>query len=223
MPHSLTHTHTHTTITRTHAPQSLSQLNYGWLDQYDLFVENPDLLNAYSSPYGLAKAKTCLNSTGGYSWVPPPYQVTAPGQVGPGGRCVTQKIADSGAWCADAQPAYSRYREDEYGAGFIDFLSPTKAVWRYYSHARGLDKPADEVVITRHPECAAKGKGDALDSAKEAVHAFASGLKDRAAAGKASVVLDPKAGAAGLTREVGEGVDALKVLANFTLARTFGG
>jgi len=193
------------------------EINDSWMDKWATYMADPSLLE-YSIPFGLLKANTCAIEGGEYQYQPPPYTVTQPGQWGTGGRCVMEKIAASGYWCADAQPPFSRFRVSENGAGFIDFLSPTKAVWRYYSHARGLAKPADEVVITRRVECAAK-KGAGGGGAKEAVAAFAGGLEARAEAGKGPAVLDVKGGAAGIKRGLEDQVAAVVALANFTLQR----
>ena len=194
------------------------EINDSWMDKWETYQADPGLL-AYSLPFGLRKALTCAVDGGGYTYTPPPYTVTSPGQWNSStARCVTEKIAASGYWCGDTQPPFSRYRVSENGAGFIDFLSPTKAVWRYYSHDRGLTKPADEVVITRHLECAAK-KGAGGGGVKEAVDTFASGLEARAVAGKGLPVLDVEGGVAGIKRGLEDQVAAVVALANFTLQR----
>ena len=51
--------------------------------------------------------------------------------------------------------------------GFLDLLSPTEALWTFYSHSSGLKKPEDQVLITRgNPKCAGSGGGDASAEAK---------------------------------------------------------
>ena len=83
------------------------------------------------------------------AYSPPSYAVTAPGQWGVGGRCVPPKIEASGNWCPSSQPPYSRWREHAYGVGMLDLLSPTKAVWAFYSQESAMFKPVDEVVLSR--------------------------------------------------------------------------
>ena len=53
--------------------------------------------------------------------------------------------------CPKTQPAFSAFREQVYGAGVLDFLSPTEARWQWFSH-RDPTKPVDEIIIKRSPE-----------------------------------------------------------------------
>lgn len=80
---------------------------------------------------------------------PSGYQPTQPGQFGHNGRCLAPRIAALGAWCPTSQPEYSRWRQHAYGTGLLDFISPDKAVWSFYSQEGAMVKPLDEVVIKR--------------------------------------------------------------------------
>jgi hypothetical protein len=75
---------------------------------------------------------------------PVEYVPQAPNQYGPGGWCTMP----AETLCPEAQPAFSAFREQVYGAGVLDFLSPTEARWQWFSH-REPSKPVDEVIIKR--------------------------------------------------------------------------
>lgn len=117
------------------------------MDQYAYLLQPQNAWELTYNSFGRRKLQTCTvptdpaaPTTGGYTYRPPPYTVQRAGQWGVGGSCVTSKLTQSGTWCDAAMPPYSRWREDVYGAGWIDFESPTKAVWRFYSQGtvRGL-------------------------------------------------------------------------------------
>lgn len=118
------------------------------------------------------------------------------------------------------QPAFSRYREAVYGAGFFDFLSPTKAVWSFYSQGAGMVKPSDKVVISRgNPKCpaAAHAKGSTTTLADTAA-AFVSSVNASALAKAAGGSVDVVAGVTGVKRATGAYVGAKLSSANFTAA-----
>ena len=83
--------------------------------------------------------------------------------------------------CPTSQPSFSAYREQTYGAGVLDLLSPTEARWRFFSH-RDPTKPSDEVIIKRSPEreaiCGVSGTPQASAGGKtgEYARAVAAGL-----------------------------------------------
>ena len=105
------------------------------------------------------------------------YVPQKPDQYGPGGWC-TMSAAEL---CPTFQPAFSAFREQIYGAGVLDLLSPTEARWRFFSH-RNPTKPSDEIIIKRSPEreaiCGVSGTpaASAGGRAGEYARAVAAGL-----------------------------------------------
>jgi hypothetical protein len=210
------------------------------MDKWATYMADPSLL-AYSQPSGPAKAATCAvptlaPSSGGYAYYPPPYALQWPGMWGANGRCVASKVAASGVWCPDAQPAYSAWREDVYGAGILDFVSPTEAVWSFYSQGTAMVKPADSVVIKRNPTCALKAAAadGTLDvSLKAGMASKLNGMAARVAGVDVAVLdavdarvagwanstgaLDVTAGASGGARQAASAVAAKVGAANFTV------
>lgn len=121
------------------------------------------------------KAKTCVNATvapngGGYAYENKDQVPQQRGQWGANGTCVTKKVEASGSWCPqDGQPEFSRFRQNSDGAGFLDLLSPTEALWSFFSHSSDLKKPEDQVIITRgNPKCAGSGGANVTMSTTEA-------------------------------------------------------
>ena len=108
-------------------------LTQSWADQWQ------------TNPATAASLDNCVPQ----QFYPPYYAVTAAGQWGANGRCWPVKIQQSGQWCPTSQPPWSRWRQLAYGVGMLDILSPTKAVWTFYSQASTMWKPVDEIVITR--------------------------------------------------------------------------
>ena len=184
-------------------------------------------------PFALRKATTCASpmvapNGGGYRYSPPPYAVQQPGQWGSGGTGVTGKVAASGNWCPpNGQPVFSRFREDAFGAGFLDVLSPTEALWSFYSQGTAMLKPTDQVLITRrNPKCAGSG---GVAGGASAVRAKVAPVANVTAA-KAAEALKPLnvsgvaasggvnlgSGVSGLARGAGAYLSAKKASANFT-------
>ena len=165
------------------------------------------------------------------AYSPPSYAVTAPGQWGVGGRCVPPKIEASGNWCPSSQPPYSRWREHAYGVGMLDLLSPTKAVWAFYSQESAMFKPVDEVVLSRAdpvkcaatPEtiAAAAATGVSLDAVVSKFNVTAAALAKLAnvKAGNKTLGLrvDPKGAAGGIARSASDYVQAKLAIANHTV------
>lgn len=83
--------------------------------------------------------------------------------------------------CPKSQPSYSAFREQAYGAGVLDLLSPTEARWSFFSH-RDPTKPSDTIIIKRSPErktmCGVSGTapGSAGGKAGGQARAVAAGL-----------------------------------------------
>lgn len=165
------------------------------------------------------------------SYSPPKYAVTAPGQWGVGGWCVQPKIQASGNWCPAERPPYVRWREHAYGVGMLDLLSPTKAVWSFYSQESAMFKPVDEVVLTRadpvkcagtpEAEAAAAATGVSLDAVLSKFNVTAAALAKLASvkAGNKTLGLqvDPKGAAGGIARSAADYVTAKLALANHTI------
>ena len=211
------------------------------MDKWETYAADPSLL-AYAQPFGPNKVATCAVPTvapasGGYTYDPPPYALQWPGFWGADGRCVASKVAASGGWCPDEQPPHSAWRESVYGAGVLDFLSPTEAVWSFFAQGTAMVEPVDEVVVKRNPGCALKAAaadGTLVDTVKDGVTdrvtaaIVAAGGADAAAlaavdakvAGWADATgaVDPGAAAAGIKRQVTAGLAAAVAGANFTKA-----
>ena len=160
---------------------------------------------------------------GGYAYSPPPYAVQQSGQWGSSGSCITNKVAaTAGNWCPPGgkQPEFSRFRQNSYGAGFLDLLSPTEAVWTFFSQSGPMLKPSDAVVITRgNPKCSGSGGGGgggagARAAAKAA--AVANATLQLPAFNISGAAVDAGAGAAGLARGAGAYLSAKKATANFS-------
>lgn len=211
-------------------PQYITVGSYGtnegvtldWIDQWAGGAPDPTSYLYQSCP---PKQPSNFN--------PPPYAPTAPGQWGVGGRCIAPKIADSGVWCPSAQPAYSRWREHAYGVGMLDILSPTKAVWAFYSQESAMVKPVDEVVITRADpsKCAtstatiaaAQTTGVSLDSIYMGTKLNVTAAKASLLAGGGNqqpalgVSVDPKGAAAGLASSAAAWVGSKMAIANHSV------
>jgi hypothetical protein len=138
---------------------------------------------------------------------------------------VTRKIAATGGdWCPPrGQPAFSRWREDVYGAGFLDFLSPTEAVWSFFAQSTAMLAPRDAVVIMRgNPKCASSGGASKVAAAAAQAQAKANLTIARAATtlqglnNVSAASFDAGAGAAGLARGAGAYLSAKKSVANFS-------
>lgn len=195
------------------------------MDQYAYLLDPANAWQReYLGSFSIRKLETCpvptnpaSPTTGGYTYSPPPYTPRAPGQWGTAGRCVTSWVQGAGTWCPSAQPPYSRYRELVYGAGYIDFESPTKAVWSFYSQGTAMVKPAHRVVITRgNPKCPAAqqaAKPSVADIKADLKAAVNSTLTAKAAGG--ALALD--AGKAGVVRGVSDAVSAKVSTANWTV------
>jgi hypothetical protein len=159
---------------------------------------------------------------GGYAYSPPPYAVQQSGQWGSSGSCITNKVAvTAGNWCPPGgkQPEFSRFRQNSYGAGFLDLLSPTEAVWTFFSQSGPMLKPSDAVVITRgNPKCAGSGGGGGGAGARAAAKAaaVANATLQLPAFNISGAAVDFGAGAAGLARGAGAYLSAKKATANFS-------
>ena len=151
----------------------------------DMTMGYIDEVKGTNSPLGYYRATYCntdgtLNAANPF-W-PVYYTVQAPGQYGPGGWC----SMPAEVLCPKSQPAYSAFRDQAYGAGVLDLLSPTEARWRWFSH-RDPSKPIDEVVIKRSPEreracgVAAAGGTAAGDYARAAAALASAPLNDAGA------------------------------------------
>lgn len=206
------------------------EVNFPWIDKYQEYLDDPSLLEYYE-PFGPRKAQTCATPTvapngGGYAYSPPLYTVQQSGQWGSGGSCVTKKVAaTAGNWCPPGgkQPAFSRFRQNSYGAGFLDLQSPTEAVWTFYSQSGAMLKPSDAVVITRgNPKCAGSGVAGlgarAAAKAAAAANATAATLQRLPSLNLSGVAVDAGAGAAGLARGAGAYLAAKSATANFSAA-----
>ena len=103
---------------------------------------------------------------------PTTYVPQQPNQYGPGGWC-SMPAEDL---CPTSMPSFSAYREQTYGAGVLELLSPTEARWRFFSH-RDPTKPSDEVIIKRSPErealCGVSGAPPASAGGKAGEYALA--------------------------------------------------
>lgn len=84
--------------------------------------------------------------------------------------------------CPTSQPSFSAFREQTYGAGVLDLMSPTEALWSFFSH-RDPTKTSDEIIIKRSPEretmCGVSGTAPASAAggkAGEYARAVAAGL-----------------------------------------------
>jgi hypothetical protein len=128
-------------------------------------------------------------------------------------------------------PDYSMWREDVYGAGVLDLLSPTEAVWSFYSQGTAMIKPADSVIIKRNPLCAIKAAAsdDTLASLKNGTLSSFATLKNGTAATVEALVasklagltnvtgkIDVEAAAEGVARQAKAAVSAKANVANFT-------
>lgn len=195
-----------------------------WVDQYST--------PGAAASLGSRVVNSCPNNPSAYS--PPNYAVTAPGQWGAGGSCPPPKIAASGEWCPSSQPSWSAFRNHAYGVGMLNILSPTKAVWAFYSQESAMFKPYDEVVLTRADpvKCAATPATQAAAATVgvPVADVLASSKAFNLTAAKAEVIasfgrgaggaaVDPKGAASGVVRGGADWVAAKLATANFTLGK----
>lgn len=191
-----------------------------WVDQWP----NPAVAPTYPS---CPNQPTLFNPNSGAT----PFATTAPGQWGAGGRCIAPKLAAAGGeWCPSSQPSWSRWCQHAFGSGTLDILSPTKAVWAFYSQeSDSLFKPVDEIVITRADpaKCAstpatvaaAATVGVAMSDVLAASKTFNLTAAQAFLSGKAhggAVSIDPKGTAAGVAAAGAAFVGAKLGLVNFT-------
>lgn len=57
------------------------------------------------------------------------------------------------SFCPQSQPNWSAFREPAFGAGFLDILSPTKAVWTWRRVLPGASDVVDNATIVKTAAC----------------------------------------------------------------------